>query len=181
MMITGSTPKADGFYMPAEFAPHAGTVANGHGDGIGKKAAVELADGRLQLVRHDAQAVTAAMQFGQRTDNAGIGRRGVETMGHVVGAESLENRFKGFPADAPGHGTLHETAHAIAHETAHLVEAARGIAAGDKGVVHTGMEVTQRIEQGAVEVEEDGIALFCHFQIIRLVCKITEKRRRRRK
>ncbi|WP_295159056.1 agmatine deiminase [Selenomonas sp. AE3005] len=25
MMITGSTPKADGFYMPAEFAPHAGT------------------------------------------------------------------------------------------------------------------------------------------------------------
>ena len=61
-----------------------------------------------------------------------------------------------------GEGSFDECHDAIADEEAEVIKAMRGQVIFAENGIHGFREVTEGIEQGAVEVEEHGLARFLH-------------------
>ena len=100
-----------------------------------------------------------AVEHGQ---DAFVGACLVEAVVDVVRAERVEHRFEAFGGQVRRHGVLHEETDAVAQHLAHLSRAAQGQSVSAQGVVDAVGQVLQRVEQGAVEVEDDGRDFLVH-------------------
>ena len=132
------------------FASHGGTLANGRGDVVGKKALIQRLHGGMEFVGDNRHANTARLEFGEQGHDAGIGRSEVQTMRHVIGSKTGKDLLEVTFAKMLAHSVFHEKTNAVAQETAHLGGGAFGESVLTQSVVHGVGQIGQRVQKRAV-------------------------------
>ena len=136
------------------FLAHVLTLADGHIHQSAEEMLAERLRGRIKLVAHHGHGLASGLQFPEQRHDAVVGLRGVEAVLQIVLAEDAERRLEERVVVAIGHGPLDEFPHAVAHKPAHVVGAVLGQLHGAHGMVATGGQVGQGVEQRTVEVED---------------------------
>ena len=133
-------------------------LAHAHGDveGVREVLGHEARHCVVRLVGDHGDAPALRAKAPEELGNAGVGVRVVITVDGVVRVELRLHRVDHVRRRAAGHRVLDETADAIANKCACLSEGLLGQACPGERVVDGEVEVLERVEEGAVEVEDDG-------------------------
>ena len=154
------------------FERHVGPLSE-HRDeaGVGEEDPDQLLGARLKLVRGHGEVDAAPCQFGDRLRNACVGAGvAVDAVGVVPYEVGAHERHVFGRAQRLGQRPLHEAHDAVADERAVLFEGVlRKAAQRQCGVAGDG-QIADRVEQRAVEVEDDESGFF-HDRRITRVCR----------
>lgn len=137
-------------------ACYALAFADGKGHTLGKVLGMELLGSFVHLIRNDGHGIALGLERSQEVEHASIRCGASLTMGGVVCAEGVEEggvllrRKVGWLTQA------HKLLYAIAQGCTHLLACAEWVAIGGHSVVDTIKQRGERVEEGTVEVEDEG-------------------------
>src|SRR5690606_22167604 len=117
----------------------------------------DLSSDRRRLVREDRERLSAGVELGERALDARVGSRRDGRVHGVIAEEVLERARDDLGREIGPEAPLDETAHAVPDVVAHLVAIERLEASRAADAVDARGDVIERIDEGAVEVENEEI------------------------
>ena len=128
-----------------------------HVEEAGETLGDNLVHASVELVGENAQLATASAQLGERFGDVRVGRGQVVVVFQVEALPAC-NCLVGYVfRGVLGHRLVHERDEPVAHEAQNLVVRSLGKSLLAKGLVSDNNQIGQRVQDGAVEVEDEGV------------------------
>ena len=128
-----------------------------HVEEAGEALGDNLVHASVELVGENAQLATPTAQLGERFGDVRVGRGQVVVVFQVEALPAC-NCLVGYVfRGVLGHRLAHERDEPVAHEAQNLVVRSLGKSLLAKGLVSDNDQIGQRVQNGAVEVEDEGV------------------------